>query len=134
MDALEARAVSYRLRRNCRNTRQIAIATSILSGTPLGETMSAEGPDVVEAWYSDERTYQKATNRLLNTWLERGVRAEDVIVLAPEHCLTRCSRRFGSPDRSWMWAPARAPTRKLSVLDHPRLQRARGGRCAAHGI
>lgn len=83
IDPLEARAVSYRLRRNCRNTRQIAIATSILSATPLSETMSAEGPDVVEAWYSDERTFQKETNRLLSAWLERGVDAADVVILAP---------------------------------------------------
>jgi hypothetical protein len=83
MDELEARAVAYRLRRNCRNTRQIAVATSILSGTPVSETMSAEGPDVVEAWYSDKRTFQRETNRVLNEWLARGISAEDVVILAP---------------------------------------------------
>ena len=83
LDELEARAVSYRLRRNCRNTRQIAIATAIVSGAPMSETMTTEGPDVVERWYSDVEKQHRETKRLLQEWLERGIQAEDVVILAP---------------------------------------------------
>jgi hypothetical protein len=79
------------------------MATSILSGTPLSETMSAEGPDVVEAWYSDKRAFQKEANRLLNDWLGRSVRPEDVVILAP--------RTFGHS----MLADARLPRNIVDV-------------------
>src|SRR5207237_426192 len=53
LERLEARATCYRLIKNCRNTKEVALATSFLSGIKVAETLAVEGPDVVEAWGSD---------------------------------------------------------------------------------
>ena len=44
LERLESVATCYRLTQNCRNTREIAMATSILSGVAVSETLVAEGP------------------------------------------------------------------------------------------
>ena len=83
LERLEAVATCYRLSQNCRNTRKIGMATSILSGVAITETLVAEGPDVSERWYADRVTHEKAMLRQLREWLSGGVRPEDITVLSP---------------------------------------------------
>src|SRR5262249_48464418 len=52
LERLEGVSTTYRLTTNCRNTREIAIATSILSGVKPSETLQVEGPEVGEDWYT----------------------------------------------------------------------------------
>ena len=60
LERLESFATCYRLTQNCRNTREVAMATSILSGVALSETLVAEGPDVKEHWYTDHKSHENA--------------------------------------------------------------------------
>jgi hypothetical protein len=83
LERLEEVATCYRLTRNCRNTREVAMATSILSGVAVSETLPAEGPEVVEHWYGDTRAHEKAVLKLLREWLDKGVPAEGITILAP---------------------------------------------------
>jgi hypothetical protein len=95
LDRLEDLAACYRLTQNCRNTREIAMATSILSGVAFSETLVAEGPEVIEHWYTDRRTEERAVLRQLRDWIATGISPESVTVLTPkgfEHFL------LGRPD------------------------------------
>ncbi len=83
LERLENVATCYRLTQNCRNTRKIGMATSILSGVAISETLVAEGPDVSEHWYVDRGMHEKAMLRQLREWLDGGVRPEDITVLTP---------------------------------------------------
>ena len=83
LEQLEQLATCYRLTQNCRNTREVAMATSILSGVALSETLVAEGPEVTELWYPDARVHEKDVLKLLRAWLDDGVAPEAITVLAP---------------------------------------------------
>jgi Nuclease-related domain/AAA domain len=83
LERLEAVAACYRLTRNCRNTREVAMATSILSGVPVSETLVVDGPDVTEHWYTDTRTQQKLLLTQLRNWVEGGMTPGAITVLAP---------------------------------------------------
>ena len=83
LERLEEFATCYRLTQNCRNTREIAMATSVLSGVANAETLVADGPDVVERWYVDQKSQQKAILRVLRDWLDGGLNPTDITVLSP---------------------------------------------------
>jgi hypothetical protein len=83
LERLEKVATCYRLTQNCRNTREVAMATSILSGVAVSETLVAEGPEVTERWYTDRRSHEKSMLQQLRAWLDGGVSPDAIIVLAP---------------------------------------------------
>jgi hypothetical protein len=83
LERLETSATCYRLTQNCRNTREVAMATSILSGVALSETLVAEGPGVKEHWYTDRKSHENAMLRQIREWLDGGIAPYDIIVLAP---------------------------------------------------
>lgn len=83
LERLESVASCYRFTQNCRNTRAIAMATSILSGVALSETPVADGPDVTERWYSGRKAEEKSILGQLRAWLEAGVEPKAITVLAP---------------------------------------------------
>jgi hypothetical protein len=83
LDRLEDAAVCYRLTKNCRNTREIALATAFVSGVKVAETLATIGPDVAEAWAGDSRGLQKGATRILRDWLSRGLDPAQVTILSP---------------------------------------------------
>jgi hypothetical protein len=83
LERLENFATCYRLTQNCRNTREVAMATSILSGVAVSEILVAEGPEVTEHWYTDRKSHGKLMLRQLRAWLEGGVSPDAITVLAP---------------------------------------------------
>jgi hypothetical protein len=97
LERLESCSNPYRLTKNCRNTREIALATSILSGVKLSETLVAEGPEVAEEWHSGTRERQKRATRVLHDWLERGLRPDQIVVLSPQ---TLAKSTIGGIERS----------------------------------
>jgi hypothetical protein len=94
LERLEQRATCYRLTQNCRNTREIAMATSILSGVPVSETLVAEGPEVVEDWFDDLKTEEKSVVKLLRDWVDRGVAPRAITVLSPRRLDTSVLARI----------------------------------------
>ena len=103
---MESVATCYRLTQNCRNTREIALATSILSGVKPAETLVVDGPDVVEEWGSDPKELQKCVTRVLREWLDRGVDPQQITILSPR-----------SYERSLLASidPSRLPRRLVDV-------------------
>jgi hypothetical protein len=84
LERLENVATCYRLTQNCRNTREIAMATSILSGVAVSETLGVEGPEVTEEWYGDPKSEEKAILRQLRAWIDGGVAADAITILSPK--------------------------------------------------
>ena len=83
LDRLERCSHPYRLTKNCRNTREIAMATTILSGVSLSETLVVEGPEVAEEWCVDAKDRQKRATRVLRGWLDSGLTPDQITVLSP---------------------------------------------------
>jgi hypothetical protein len=118
LEQLEMFATGYRLTRNCRNTREIALATTFVSGVRLAETLVVDGPDVVEEWGAATKDLQKCVSRVLREWLDRGLEPEQITILSArtyEHSLV------GSID------PARLPRRIVDITrgDSPDTSRIR---------
>lgn len=72
----------FTLRVNCRNTKPIAIATSLLARVPLSETRIAEGPDVVYKWYSNVRHQGSLVASHINSLLSGGLTPDQITVLS----------------------------------------------------
>src|SRR5262249_2337949 len=83
LEHLEELGFCFRLTRNCRNTREIAFATTFLSGVALAETLTAEGPEVVDDWSNTAANQRRAVSRILRSWIERGMDPSQIVVLSP---------------------------------------------------
>jgi hypothetical protein len=83
LERLEEVATCYRLTKNCRNTREIALATSFVSGVRLAETLVVDGPEVVEEWGAEAKELQKCVTRVLRDWLDRGLEPAQITILSP---------------------------------------------------
>jgi hypothetical protein len=68
---------------NCRNTRQIAVHTSLLSDVDLPPVLQVEGETVVQEWYSDNRDLRRQVSRHVNGLLGGGVSPQDIAILGP---------------------------------------------------
>ena len=83
VDQLDDIATShYRLTKNCRNTRQIGLATAMMTGLDISDTLQAEGVDVIEHFYASPAQQHTLARSVLCDWLKEGVRPEDVVVLS----------------------------------------------------
>lgn len=82
-DRLDGAADSrYRLGMNCRNTRQVATGTALLTGLERLDTLKAEGPDVEEQWFTSESHQRDLAVSMLREWLERGLDPSQITVLS----------------------------------------------------
>jgi hypothetical protein len=82
-DRLDAAADSrYRLGMNCRNTRQVATGTALLTGLERLDTLKAEGPDVEEQWFTSGAHQRDLAGSMLRDWLERGLDPSQITVLS----------------------------------------------------
>jgi hypothetical protein len=106
LERLESLGACYRLTRNCRNTREIALATAFVSGVPLAETLVVDGPEVVEEWGGDTAQLARGATRVLRGWIDRGLDPEQITILSPH--------RF---ERSLLATidPARLPRRIVDI-------------------
>lgn len=80
----------YRLSVNCRNTRPIAIAASLLSGISADEVLIADGPDVVRTWYHDREQERRLVSDAVRRLLYRGLPAHEVAILSPLRIENSC--------------------------------------------
>lgn len=83
LERLESLAACYRLTKNCRNTREIALATAFVSGVPLAETLLVDGPEVVEEWGDNAAQLARGATRVLRGWIDRGLDPEQITILSP---------------------------------------------------
>jgi hypothetical protein len=83
INRLQSHAPTYQLRTNCRNTRPIALTTSILAATPAAASLVVEGPDVTDEWYTDANTQEKLVRARLSTWTKAGLSPSQIFVLSP---------------------------------------------------
>jgi hypothetical protein len=82
-DALDAAATSrYRLRTNCRNTREIATGTALLTGLATLDTLKVTGPEVADHWYTSSSHQRDLAISVLREWLARGLDPSQITVLS----------------------------------------------------
>lgn len=83
IDRLDALATSrYRLRKNCRNTREIGTATAMLTGLDTQDTLHVEGLDVVEHFYTSQDHERTLAVSVVREWLDQGVGESDIVLLS----------------------------------------------------
>lgn len=73
---------AYELTRNCRNTRQICIQTSIISGIDLDADETVDGPECDTVYYRSNGEFIEKFRNELRSLLGSGVSPTDIIVLS----------------------------------------------------
>ena len=82
-DRLDGAADSrYRLGMNCRNTRQVATGTALMTGLDRLDTLKAEGPNVDLQWFTSESHQRQLAAGMLRDWLGRGLDPTQITVLS----------------------------------------------------
>lgn len=80
---LEAAApVDWPLTVNCRNTQPIAVQVALLSGTPMPEVLSPDGPAVEVTWYASANDQRSAVSERLRQLRREGFAAKQITVLS----------------------------------------------------
>ncbi|MFO1465374.1 MAG: NERD domain-containing protein [Steroidobacteraceae bacterium] len=72
----------YELSENCRNTRQIATETGLVSGLDVSVGVAAVGPPVKEVFYSDVTDFHRRLTESVRTLLAGGVGPRDMVILS----------------------------------------------------
>jgi len=80
----DVQPAQYRLTVNCRNTKPVAVAAQILSGTDWTETLHTSGPDVEHYFYTSESEQRRQVSKCILRWLGNNVKPENIVVLSNE--------------------------------------------------
>jgi hypothetical protein len=83
IDRICGRGAQLRLGINCRNTAEIGRDTSIATGCPIQETLPVNGPDPTWLPYADDRDHVRLVGKQIRSWIESGIRPEEIAVLSP---------------------------------------------------
>ncbi|GES49980.1 nuclease [Rhizobium sp. NBRC 114257] len=67
---------------NCRNTRQVAIQASIVSGVDLAVAGAPDGPEAEIRYYSDSESAIGMLEKVIRDLIDADVRPEDIAVLS----------------------------------------------------
>lgn len=79
----EAHPVLEDLEENCRNTLQVAIEGSIISGIDFALAGAPAGPKTRLLYYRESREIPTLLDDLIEGWLRDGLRPSDIAVLSP---------------------------------------------------
>lgn len=83
LDRLAGRSISFALDQNCRNARPVAEAAGRISGIAVPETLVVDGPEPIQRWYADARSFSRELSSQTQDWLTAGVDAEEIVILSP---------------------------------------------------
>jgi len=67
---------------NCRNTRQVAVQASIISGIDLALEGAPEGPTCDNVYFRDRKTFLAQLEAIITRLLKLDVRPQDIAVLS----------------------------------------------------
>lgn len=67
---------------NCRNTRQVAVQASIISGIDLAIEGAPDGPSCENIWYRDKKSFAEQLNGLVANLLGHDIRPNDIAILS----------------------------------------------------
>lgn len=78
-------ATPLRLRRNCRNTEQIAVQTMAMTGADIGRTITeGKGQKVNYAYVSNPQDTARSLSRQLGDWVDGGAAYGEITILTPD--------------------------------------------------
>ena len=78
----QCKPTRLRLHTNCRNTKDVAVATSLLSGVPRTEVLRVSGGTVETLFYTDQGDERRRASKIIRTLLHRGLKTDEVVVLS----------------------------------------------------
>ena len=83
IDRICGGGAQFRLGINCRNTAEIGRDTSIATRCSIQETLPVNGPDPTWLPYGDDRDHLRLVGKQIRSWIESGIRPEEIAVLSP---------------------------------------------------
>ncbi|HJW55300.1 MAG TPA: NERD domain-containing protein [Burkholderiaceae bacterium] len=78
----EAQPAMDELFENCRNTRQVAVQASIISGIDLALEGAPDGVECENVYYSDEAAFHKLFEKEIRALLQQQVKPTDIAILS----------------------------------------------------
>ncbi len=73
---------NYTLTRNCRNTRQIAVANKMISNIPQAKQLRADGSEVEYVSYTSTSDEAKKLIKIIRNLRSQGVTADEIVILS----------------------------------------------------
>jgi hypothetical protein len=67
---------------NCRNTRQVAVQASIISGINVAVENAPDGPECENVYYRDSAAFRKQLETEVKKLVDRDVRPESIVILS----------------------------------------------------
>ena len=109
-DATESR---YRLSKNCRNTREVATATAMLTGLGTLDTLKVAGPAIEEHWYRSREQQRELAASILRDWIHDGLvpRRSPCCRIFPSFEARSTASESMSSVRAWPMSPLPAHSR-----------------------
>ncbi|QDU33022.1 Nuclease-related domain protein [Poriferisphaera corsica] len=74
--------VKYELSVNCRNTKQIAVAASIVSGLDVSTNKAVEGQNC-DVEFVDDLDWQDKIEKIISKYIKNHIEVKDIIILGP---------------------------------------------------
>ena len=97
LQRLRGQAALHRLKRNCRNTKQIVLQTQLHTGADIGEAViEGQGPPIERVEVGDERSQASLLENRIAGWLDEGVRPGHITVLSPRPLSSSAARLLPS--------------------------------------
>jgi hypothetical protein len=78
----EAQPAHDNLFENCRNSRQVAVQASIISGIDLAIEGAPDGPECDNVYYQDRKSFIARLEDQVRNLVSRDVRPEDIVILS----------------------------------------------------
>lgn len=93
LDRLKAvSATDYELTINCRNTKEIAITSSLLSRLPPVNVLRVDGGRSETVFFSDNNDQRRKVSKTITRLIHSGVPAKSIVVLSPVRLGGSCLR------------------------------------------
>lgn len=88
----DARPAEFDLKINCRNAKQIAVTSSVLSGAPLAEALRVDGGITEMIRVADPAEERRKVSKIVGMLLHRGVDHNHIVILSPRRLENSCLR------------------------------------------
>ena len=99
VDRLDQSADShYQLTMNCRNTREIGVATAMLTGLETFDTLKITGPPVIEHRYATADHQRSLAASVIRDWINDGLAPSQITVLASVPLRQTAMAGLGQPE------------------------------------
>ena len=89
---MDAGPTEYELTTNCRNAKEVAVTSSLLSGLPTSDVLRIAGGKADTFFTTDEQDQRRQVSKVVGRLLHQGLEASEIVILSPRKLENSCLR------------------------------------------